>query len=121
MSPNSAPRLRPTPGRAHTPALGQEPLHTIRLQTPSLLPYLTQQHPQPAPSSACSCSAPVQHIPVWINGFTAGELGALRLRCLCWGQPHMCLFSHFSPYVSGRNLRESQCLEVQEGGTDLVR
>lgn len=33
----------------------------------------------------------------------------------------MCLFSHFSPYVSGRNLRESQCFEVQEGGTDLVR
>lgn len=98
--PNAAPGLKPTPGRAPNPALGQDPPHTIRLQSP---PSLTshssvhsQLHPVPAVAplqSSISRSAPAGlEQESWEHSGRGASL---------WGRPRTCPFSHFSSYVSG--------------------
>lgn len=56
MSPNTTPRIKAMPGKTANLATEQGPLPVTKLQSPSP-PYLAQQCPQPAPSSACFAPA----------------------------------------------------------------
>lgn len=110
MSPNTAPRLRPNKRQGTQPSLGD----TIRLQSPS--PSLPHTAVSTASSIQCLqllCSSPAYpSLHQWVYGRRAGNTPA---------EVPMLEGSHFGPYVSGSNLRESQYSEVQEGSADLVR